>query len=762
MKLVIVESPTKAKTIGKFLGKGFSVKSSFGHVRDLPKSEMGIEIENDFAPRYVIPTKARVKIAELKEVLKKSDEVILASDEDREGEAISWHLCQALGLEFPNSKSQFPNKPERLKSKKPIKVSRIVFHEITKSAIEKALENPREIDLNLVDAQQARRVLDRLVGYELSPFLWKKIRRGLSAGRVQSVAVRLIAEREREIEKFQSEKFWTIDATLSKKDGGDNFESSLSEIDGKKIEKTVSLELFAGKYTNKKTSIDSEKKAEEIISDLEKSKFKIKNIEKKEVFRNPPAPFTTSTLQQAAISSLGWSAKQTMGVAQKLYEKGFITYMRTDSVNLSLESLMSAKKTVEKEFGKEYALESPRYYANKSKSAQEAHEAIRPSYPEKTPDQLTGEIEPSEERLYKLIWNRMIACQMQSAKMSSVKADVEAKGKKEYALKATGQTVIFDGFLKVYGSSSQKETFLPELKMGEELNLVEARSNEKDTTPPPRYNEATLVKVMEEHSIGRPSTYAPTISTIIERKYVDKNEEKRLFPLEIGFVVNDLLVEHFPQIVDIGFTAGMEEDLDAVAEGKKEWVPVIRDFYEPFHKNLEAKTETVKKEDFVEKIDKKCPECGNDLVVKFGRFGKFIACSKYPECKYTEKTAEEKEVDDKFAGEVCDKCGKPMMVKRGRFGAFLGCSGYPDCKNIKPIEKKTGVKCPKCGKGEIIERKSKKGRMFFGCNKYPECDFVMWNKPTGETCPKCGSFLAFAAKGKIACSNKECKYTKEQ
>lgn len=747
MKLVIVESPTKAKTIGKFLGKGFVVKSSFGHIRDLPKSEMGIDIENNFQPRYIIPDKARLKLSSLKDSAKKATEIILASDEDREGEAISWHLIEALDLEKKNKKDY----------------SRIVFHEITKTAIEKALAHPREIDLNLVNAQQARRVLDRLVGYELSPFLWKKIRRGLSAGRVQSVALRLIVEREREIEKFKSEQFWTISAEINKEKSTEKFLANLVEKNGEKIEKTQAIELFAGKYTNKKTIIDSEKEAQKIVADLKEAQYEITDISKKETLRNPSAPFTTSTLQQAAISSLGWSAKQTMSVAQKLYEQGFITYMRTDSVNLSLESLLSAKKIIEKEFGKKYSLESPRYFKTKSKSAQEAHEAIRPTYPEKTPADLELTLEPGQHKLYKLIWNRMIACQMESAKLSQVKVDISAQGKSDaYLLRANGSTIIFDGFLKVFGEGASKETFLPDMEKGEKVEAENILSTEKSTTPPPRYNEASLVKVMEEYGIGRPSTYAPTISTVIERKYIDKNEDKKLYPLEIGNIVNDLLVEHFPQIVDINFTAKMEEDLDEVADGKKEWVPVVRDFYEPFHKNLEDKTETVKKEDFVEKLDRKCPQCGNELVMKFGRFGKFIACSKYPECKYTEKTDEEKKVDDQFSNEICDKCGAPMVVKRGRFGTFLGCSKYPECKNIKKIEKKTGMKCPKCEKGEIVEKKSKRGRIFYGCNKYPECDFAMWNKPTGEMCPKCGQPLSFAAKGKTKCSNKECSFEKEQ
>ena len=760
MKLIIVESPTKAKTITKFLGKGFTVKSSFGHVRDLPKSDMGIDIEKDFEPKYVIPDKSILKVAELKKLAVKADEVILASDEDREGEAIAWHLVEALGLDKKN--------------KKPY--SRIVFHEITKTAIENALKNPRTIDLNLVDAQQARRVLDRLVGYELSPFLWKKIRRGLSAGRVQSVALRLIVEREREIQKFEAEEFWTVSAELQKEgveeparnaspsDADGKLEANLLEKNGEKIEQTVTLKLFTGDYKTKKSVITNKKTADEITGELLKAKCEVLSVDEKETLRNPSAPFTTSTLQQAAISSFGFSAKQTMMIAQKLYEEGYITYMRTDSMNLSLESLMSARKLIEKEFGKEYALESPRYFKTKSKSAQEAHEAIRPTDPEKNPDELMPLLETNQYKLYRLIWNRMIACQMQSAKLSSVKADIEAQGSKnKYLLRATGSTVIFDGFLKVYATrAAQAESFLPPLKKGDILNVLDVIPTQKFTSAPPRYNEATLVKVLEEHGIGRPSTYAPTISTIIERKYVDKNEEKRLFPMEIGFPVNDLLVEHFPEIVGIDFTATIEKSFDEIAEGDKKWVPVIRDFYEPFHKKLEEKTDSVKKEDLQEKLGRPCPTCGGELIMKFGRFGKFIACQNYPTCKYTEKTESEKKEEEENSGIICDKCGAPMTVKRGRFGAFLGCSKYPECKNIMNIEKKTGVKCPKCEKGDVIERKSKKGKMFYGCNKYPECDFVMWNKPTGEACPTCGQPLAFAAKGKITCSNKECGFSKDQ
>lgn len=743
MKLVIVESPTKAKTISKFLGKDYTVKSSYGHIRDLPKKEMGIDIEHGFEPKYVIPTQAKTRVSELKKLAQKAREVILATDEDREGEAISWHLAAALGL-------------------KDDQIQRIVFHEITKNAIQKALENPRKIDLNLVDAQQARRILDRLVGYELSPFLWKKVRRGLSAGRVQSMALRFIVEREREIEKFKKEEYWTISARLAN-DGREPmvFSANLNEKNGEKIERSETFKLFAGDYKIKKTVISDEKSAKEISEDLKNAKCKITSITEKEITRTPPAPFTTSTLQQAAISNLGFSAKQTMSIAQKLYEEGFITYMRTDSVNLSLESLVAARKIIEKKFGKNYALESPRFFKTKAKGAQEAHEAIRPAYPKKTPEELKNSLEPNQHKLYKLIWNRMIACQMQPAVLNSVSVTIQASGENQYSLKTSGSTVKFDGYLKVYGKKMEAaESILPPLKKGDEPKIVDVLAEQKFTTPPPRYSEATLVKVLEENGIGRPSTYAPTIATVIERKYVAKNEEKRLYPLEIGFLVNDILVAHFPEIVDIKFTATIEEDFDQIAQGAIEWVPVIKEFYNPFHKHLETKHKEVKKEDFLEKMEHRCPRCGGDLVVKFGRFGKFIACANFPECRYTEKTAEEKKVEEENSGEVCALCGAPMIVKRGRFGAFLGCSNYPECKNIKKIENKLGIKCPKCGQGDIVERKSKKGKSFYGCNRYPDCDFAAWNKPTGEICPRCGSLLAFAAKGKVRCSNKECQYEK--
>lgn len=689
MKLIIVESPTKARTISKFLGKDFRVKSSYGHIRDLPAREMGVDIENNFTPKYVVNAKAREKVGPLKDEMKKAESVILATDEDREGEAIAWHLAEILKL----------NAQEK---------NRIVFHEITKKAIEEALENPRAIDFHLVDAQQTRRILDRLVGYELSPLLWKKIKRGLSAGRVQSIALRIICEREREIKKFQKEGYWTISVKVRPSDSPkveplSAFEAVLTEKNGKKIEEVATLKLFAGDYKSKKSTIKSEKEALEIKSELEKASYKVSEITKKETRRTPPPPFTTSTLQQAAINSLGFSAKQTMMTAQKLYEQGHITYMRTDSTNLSLPSMLAAKKTIENIFGKNYALESPRFYKTRSRGAQEAHEAIRPTHPEFSPDELNGSLDANQHKLYRLIWRRMVASQMQPAVLNSVRILISVKGsslttspennirdkntseinppkevvrdkENNYTFQANGSTVKFDGYFRVYGDKPPvSENILPDLKEKEALELAEINTIQKETTPPPRYTEASLVKVLEENGIGRPSTYAPTISTIFDRKYIDKNEERRLYPLEIGFLVNDLLVEHFPQIVDIKFTATIEEDFDQIAEGKKEWVPVIREFYEPFHKNLEGKSKEIKKENILEKLDKKCPECGGDLLVRFGRYGKFIACNNFPNCKYTEKTAEEKKVETENSGEVCPECGAPMVVKRGKYGAFLGC-----------------------------------------------------------------------------------------
>ena len=736
-KLIIVESPTKAKTITKFLGKEYIVRSSFGHLRDLPKSKLGVDTENDFEPEYVINDKSKKQANELKKYAKECNEIILASDEDREGEAIAWHLAQILNLEgFGNGKSEK-------------KYKRIVFHEITKTAIEEALENPRKIDISLVNAQQGRRILDRLVGYKLSPLLWKKIRYGLSAGRVQSVAVRLIVEKEEEINKFNPEEYWNITAKLKKitNKSQESFEARLIKVDNKSIGKL---------------GIKTKKEAEKIKQDLEKTNYEIEKITKKETKRNPLPPFTTSTLQQASSNRFGYSAKQTMMIAQQLYEgvdlgekgsSGLITYMRTDSLSLSQSSLESADKYIKNKFGKKYA--ERRSFKTKSKGAQEAHEAIRPTNPEFDPESIKELLDSKQFKLYELIWQRMLASQMASAIIDSTTIDILTDN--NYTLRTNGSTIKFEGFLKVYPTKSE-EIILPELTEKEQLDLLKVISEQHFTQPPARYNEASLIKILEELGIGRPSTYAPTISTIQDRGYVEKIE-KRLHPQEVGIIVNKLLVQHFPQIVDVEFTAKMEEDLDEVAENKKDWVKILKDFYNPFNKNLmEKEKEIDKKELTEEKTDEKCEKCNSSMIIKLGRFGKFMACSNYPECKNTKQINDKGEIEEpETTNEVCEKCGKPMAVKRGRFGTFLGCTGYPECKTIKSIAKSTGTKCPQCNKNDIVEKKSKAGRTFFACSGYPDCKFALWSKPTGEKCPKCQSLMVLAKNDTTACSNKECK-----
>lgn len=733
--LVIVESPTKAKTISKFLGREYMVKSSFGHLRDLPKSKLGVDVQNDFEPEYEVSAgKNKKTVAELRKLAKAADKVILASDEDREGEAIAWHLAQILGLKLDDKK----------KNRKPYE--RIVFHEITKGAILQALENPRELDLNLVDAQQARRVLDRLVGYKLSPLLWTKIRYGLSAGRVQSVAVRLIVEREREIQAFKKEEYWEVLADLSKQSGEEIFTAKLIKVDGK---------------TLKKMDIKNGAAAEKIKTDLEKESYVIEEITKKETKKNPLAPFTTSTLQQAAGNRLGYSAKQTMMIAQQLYEGinlgqggavGLITYMRTDSLNLSSQAREVTLNYITNHFGQAYA--QKRFFKNKSKGAQEAHEAIRPTDPTRTPESVKEFLDAKQFKVYKLIWERMVASQMAPAISDLTTINIVA-GK--YVLRAAGSLIKFEGFMKVYSMKSE-ETIFPALEKGEKLKMHQVKAEQHFTQPPARYNEAGLVKALEEHGVGRPSTYAPTISTIQDRGYVRK-EEKRLAPEEIGFIVNDFLVEHFPNIVDIRFTAQMENDLDEVAEGKQDWRKLMKNFYDPFISNLKEKEKTVDKKALTEeKTDEVCEKCGSPMIIKLGRFGKFMACSNYPACKTTKPLGEEKKLTEELAGESCEKCGKPMVVKRGRYGAFLGCSGYPDCKNIKKIQKTTGVKCPECGRGEVVEKKSRGGRIFYGCDSYPTCKFALWQKPTGEKCPQCEALMVYAKGEEQVCSNKACGF----
>lgn len=658
MKLVIVESPTKGKTISNFLGSDFVVKSSYGHIRDLPKSDLGIDLEHDFEPSYIIPTKARKNVTALKNDVKTASTVILATDEDREGEAIAWHLNQALGL-------------DKLTKKNDLVVQRIVFHEITKSAIEHALETPREIDQHLVDAQQARRILDRLVGYKISPILWKRYYRGLSAGRVQSVAVRLIVEREREIEKFIPEEYWSITAFLET-DEQESIQAQLIQVGNTALEKL---------------GIKDQAEAERITRELEGAAYKVKNVDRTEMTRNPHAPFTTSTLQQDASKRLHMSSKQTMMFAQQLYEAGHITYMRTDSVNLSSESIAKATAYIADTFGKPY--NNARKFKTKSKSAQEAHEAIRPTEPSKIPEQLSGELTPQQFKLYDLIWRRFMASQMTSAVFDAMAIDVQAK---QYTFRANGTTLKFDGFLKVY-KTKYEENELPVVRADQVLDLKELKTEQHFTKPPARYNEASLIKTLEKEGIGRPSTYAAIISTILLRKYVEKDRSRAFHPTEIGILVNDFLVEHFPKIVDVKFTSHMEDELDEIAAGKIEWVPVIREFYEPFSQELAAKTEEAKREKAAdtENTGKPCEKCGNPMVIKRGRFGKFTACSNYPACKNILK---EPKPAPEPTGEKCDKCGADMVFRTGRFGHFMACSQYPKCKNTKKIPKEETKSVP--------------------------------------------------------------------
>lgn len=723
---MIVESPAKAKTISGFLGKDYIVRASMGHVRDLPKSKIGIDTEKNFEPTYMISPDKKKVINELKGYMKSSKHLYIATDEDREGEAIGWHLLEAMKVD--------PKKKD---------VKRIVFHEITKDAIIKAIETPRQIDVDLVDAQQARRVLDRLVGYELSPLLWSKIRYGLSAGRVQSVAVRLVVEREREIRAFKPEEYWKVTAIFS--------------TDGQEFE------AYLTKFNAKDLKMDSESVVKKIMEALKGCKFRVSSVEEKEVKRNPSPPFITSTLQQEASRKLGFSVKKTMMIAQQLYEgishgkgtHGLITYMRTDSVNLAAQALKQAKEVITKEYGKEYALENPRFYKGK-KGAQEAHEAIRPVDMTIKPADAEGSLSKDQYRLYDLIWKRTLACQMEQARLKAVGVDISAeKDDKEtgYVFRATGQTIVFPGFIRVYveGSDNPEEALNNQDKLLPNLveeQFVEKRSitpTQHFTKPPARYTEASLVKKLEAEGIGRPSTYAPTISTIITRGYIVK-EVKQLVPTDLAEVVTDMLVEHFPDIVDYKFTAELEEDLDMIAEGKKEWEPVIREFYEPFHKTIGEKQKSLKKSDIVnlETTDEKCDKCGSPMIVKLGRFGKFLSCSNYPECKNAkpipgsekkepEKTEADLELERKLSGKKCDKCGELMEIKRGRYGTFLGCSGYPKCKNIQAIVKLIGVKCPECKDGQLVERRTKKGgRLFYGCNKFPKCKYATWEKPGPE------------------------------
>lgn len=764
--LVIVESPAKAKTINKILGKGFTVKASIGHVKDLPQKELGVEVEKDFSPSYVIiPGKEKI-IRELKKASKEADIVYLAPDPDREGEAIAWHIASEIA--------------DKKKGAGDGKIYRIIFNEITERAVREAMQNPQKIDIQKFEAQQARRILDRLVGYGLSPLLWKKVRRGLSAGRVQSVAVKLVADREREIEEFKSEEYWSISAEFEGS-GPPKFRTRLSKI--------YRMPEDANQVADNKFLIPDNESADTIIADLKDRRFVLDKIDRKQRKRMPYPPFITSTLQQEAVRKLRFSAKKTMMVAQQLYEGielgeegavGLITYMRTDSHRVAREAQEWARRLVENIYGKDYIPEKPPVYKSKS-SAQEAHEAIRPTYPDKGPESIRKFLSRDQYALYLLIWNRFISCQMAPAQLEQttfIIVNREPSGVKEkeqtvYEFRASGTVVRFEGFMALYTEGKdeiedENGSTLPALKEDETLKLLDLQSKQHFTQPPPRYTEATLVKALEEKGIGRPSTYAAILSTVQDRKYVHKTEG-RFSPTELGVVVNNYLVERFPELIDLDFTAKMEDELDHIEDGKMKWIDVVTDFYKPFSSELSSAakaTDRVKPEDIP--TEHVCEKCGLPMVIRWGRHGRFLACTGYPKCKNTKPIQQEGE-DQQPGGEEkisqqtdekCEKCGSPMVIKTGRFGKFLACSQYPECKNTKPIS--TGIKCPNDG-GDIVERRSKRGKIFWSCSNYPGCKFASWYKPVDRKCPGCGAGFLLEKRNKAGdltffCHNRECGY----
>jgi DNA topoisomerase-1 len=726
--LVIVESPAKAKTLGKYLGRNYQVKASIGHVMDLPKSKLGVDVEHDFAPEYhVIQGKAKV-LEEIKKAAKDKENVYLAPDPDREGEAIAWHIAQKLG---PRKKN----------------IHRVLFNEITKKAVLEALKNPGEVDQNRFEAQQARRILDRLVGYKLSPLLWNKVRRGLSAGRVQSVAVRIIVEREREIRAFVAEEYWTVEARLDA-DAPPAFLARLAEVAGQKLD-------------HKTFRLDAKARVDEVLAGLGDAKWTVTKVERKERRRHPTPPFITSRLQQEASRKLGFQPSRTMRIAQRLYEGvelgsegavGLITYMRTDSTRISGEALAAARDYITGRYGAPYLPESPQVYRSK-KDAQDAHEAIRPTAMDWEPERVAPYLDKDELALYTLIWNRFVASQMESAVYDATAVDVEA-GRCRF--RANGQIMKFDGFIRVYTEGRDDDTRdpeeegegqLPELVEGQTVSLRELLPEQHFTQPPPCFTQATLIKELEEQGIGRPSTYASIMGTILNKEYVVEDEQRRLKPTELGFLVTDLLVDSFPDVLNVEFTAGMEEELDLIEEGKESWVRAMRRFWEPFAKDLEkaeVEMRDVKREERPTGL--KCEKCGQDMVIKWGRRGEFLACKGYPECKNTKNFTRDddgtiKPVEAETTDEKCDKCGRPMQVRFGRYGKFLGCSGYPECKNMQPIHKPkpTGVKCIQCGEGEMMERRSRRGKTFYSCNRYPDCQSVAWDRPIPVACPKCAA-----------------------
>jgi DNA topoisomerase-1 len=747
-KLVVVESPTKAKTLERILGPDYSVKASFGHIRDLPKNKIGVDTESNFEPQYVVPEDSKKAVTALKTAHKNADDLILATDYDREGEAIAFHVAEILGVD-------------------PAGAKRVTFTEITRDAILEAFEHPRTVDLRLVEAQQARRILDRLVGYRISPILWKKVRTGLSAGRVQSVALRLIVDREREIRAFQAKEYWTVDARLSPNGDDAGFLARLLQIGEEKL---------AASPDKKGLVLGAEADAQQHVDRLREASYRVREVREREVKRSPSPPFTTSTLQQEAARKLSFSSRKTMVVAQQLYEGvdipgegqvGLITYMRTDSVNIAEQALAELADVVKEQFGPQYALEKPRRFKKKQRGAQEAHEAIRPTSAKRIPDRIEQHLGRDQARLYRLIWQRAVASQMAVARFNQVSVDIEAVPAETtapvaYLLRATGQTMLFDGFRRVYFEGrddtpdEDAEALLPQLTAEQALRLLEVLPEQHFTQPPPRYSEASLVKTLEELGIGRPSTYASIISTLAEREYV-LLEQRRFFPQDVGEVVTDLLVEHFPDIVDVNFTAHMEEELDDIAEGKMGWTQVLDEFYGPFERLLEKKEDEIER--FEEDLNEPCPRCPEEgrepgkLSVKLGKAGKFVGCSNYPECRYTRNLDGQAKQEPEETGEVCPDCGKPLVRRTGRYGPFVGCSGYPDCKYIKKEQKSTGVTCPECGEGELVVKRTRKGKTFYGCNRYPECEFAVWQRPAPDPCPECGSLMTYQAKGDMKCTS---------
>jgi len=720
--VVVVESPAKAKTIEKYLGKGYKVLASYGHVRAFPKKDGSVDPEQDFALRYEVIADKKKRLDAIENALKKADTLILASDLDREGEAIAWHVSEEL------------KRRGALEGKT---VERITFHEITKKAISEAVAHPRNIDYQLVDAQQARSALDYLVGFTLSPLLWRKVKTGLSAGRVQSVALRLICEREQEIRAFVPKEYWDVDASCIAPGGA--FKAKLYALDGKKLSKFALPDGVSARAAERKVKAGS---------------FTVASVSKKKKQQHPSPPFITSTLQMDAARKLGFTARKTMQLAQKLYEgidvggerTGLISYMRTDSVSLAEESIADMRSHIAEHFGNNYLPDKPRRFKTKSKNAQEAHEAIRPTLISRTPQAMKNVLDADAARLYELIWKRALACQMSPAVLDQVSADIASN---DTTLRATGSTIAFDGFRKLYlegrdePGKEEDSGMLPPLKEGESVQVEKAGAKQHFTEPKPRFSEASLVKELESHGIGRPSTYASILNVLRTRNYVEM-DKKRFMPTDIGEIVSKFLTKYFTDIVETGFTADIEDKLDAVARGEAEWKPLLRKFWAPFKERVDHTMENVKRSDVThEETDQTCPECGKPMAIKLGRYGRFLACTGYPECKHAEplKGEGEEQAEPEMSDQKCEKCGSPMVIKHGRYGKFLGCSAYPECKNIQPMEKPkdTGIPCPECGKGTFLEKKSRRGKIFYSCSTYPKCKKALWNKPIDQPCPKCGA-----------------------